>query len=202
MIVKICGITRLEDALASAEEGAAAVGFIFVRSSPRYIAPAAAAEIIRKLPPFICPVGVFVNEARADLLTTIERTRIRCLQLHGEETPADTVGYPVPVIKAFRVGDEFDTSVIASYSLPAYLFDAAVPGMHGGTGKTFDWTKVQQAAPYGRIILAGGITPENAAVASRTARPYAIDVSSGVESSPGVKDRRKIKNLFENLRNA
>jgi phosphoribosylanthranilate isomerase len=202
MIVKICGITRLEDALASADEGAAAVGFIFVRSSPRCIAPAAAAEIIRKLPPFICPVGVFVNEARAKVLTTIERTNIRCLQLHGEEPPADTVDYPVPVIKSFRVGDEFDPSVIASYSLPAYLFDAAVPGMHGGTGKTFNWRKVQEAAPYGRIILGGGITPENVAVASRTARPYAIDVSSGVESSPGVKDRQKIKNLFENLRNA
>ena len=202
MIVKICGITRLEDALASAEEGAAAVGFIFVRTSPRYIAPAAAAEIIRKLSPFICPVGVFVNEPRADLLATIERTKIRCLQFHGEEPPADTVGYPVPVIKSFRVGDGFDPSVIGSYSLPAYLLDAAVPGMHGGTGKTFDWGKVREAAPYGRIILSGGITPGNAAVASRTARPYAIDVSSGVESSPGVKDRQKIQDLFENLRSA
>jgi phosphoribosylanthranilate isomerase len=202
MIVKICGITRLEDALASAEEGAAAVGFIFVRSSPRYIAPAAAAEIIKKLPPFICPVGVFVNEARADLLTAIERTGIRCLQLHGEETPADTVGYPVPVIKAFRVGDEFDPSVIASYSLPAYLFDAAVPGMHGGTGKTFDWRKAGEASPYGRIILSGGITPENIALACRTVRPYAVDVSSGVESSPGIKDKKRIRSLFENMRNA
>jgi phosphoribosylanthranilate isomerase len=202
MIVKICGITRLEDALASAEEGAAAVGFIFVRSSPRHIAPAAAAEIIRKLPPFICPVGVFLNEVRADVLATIEQTKIRCLQFHGEEPPADTVDYPVPVIKSFRVNDEFDPSLIGAYSLPAYLLDASVPGMHGGTGKTFDWRKAQEASRYGRIILSGGITPENVARAFRTVRPYAIDVSSGVESSAGVKDRQRIRGLIENLRNA
>jgi phosphoribosylanthranilate isomerase len=202
MIVKICGITRLEDALASAEEGAAAVGFIFVRSSPRYIDAAAAADIIMNLPPFICPVGVFVNEVRGKVLATIERTGIRCLQFHGEETPADTAGYPVPVIKAFHVHDQFDPSVMSSYPLPAYLLDTSVGGMHGGTGKTFDWRKAQEASRFGRIILSGGITPENAAVASRAVRPYAVDVSSGVESSAGIKDRQKIRNLFENLRNA
>lgn len=202
MIVKICGITRLEDALAAAEEGAAAVGFIFVRSSPRYIAPADAAEIIRKLPPFITSVGVFVNEVRAEILRTIGQTKIRCLQLHGEEPPAETAGYPVPVIKSFHVSDEFDPSVMASYPLPAYLLDTSVAGMQGGTGKTFDWRKAQEASRFGRIILSGGITPENAAVASRTVRPYAIDVNSGVESSAGIKDRERIRNLFENLRNA
>ena len=202
MIIKICGITRLEDALASADEGAGAVGFIFVRSSPRYIAPADAAEIIRKLPPFICPVGVFVNELRENILATIERTGIRCLQLHGEEPPADTVGYAVPVIKSFHVSDEFDPSVMASYPLPAHLLDTSVAGMHGGTGKTFDWRKAVEASRFGRIILSGGITPENVAAASRTVRPHAIDVSSGVESSAGIKDRVRIRNLFENLRNA
>jgi phosphoribosylanthranilate isomerase len=202
MIVKICGITRLEDALASAEEGAAAVGFIFVRSSPRYIAPAAAAGIIAKLPPFICPVGVFVNQKRGEVITTIAQTGIRCLQFHGEEPPADTAGYPVPVIKAFRVNDEFDPSVMAAYPLAAYLLDTSVAGMYGGTGKTFDWKKAQEASRFGRIILGGGITPENAAIASRTVRPYAIDVNSGVEASPGIKDRQRIRNLFENLRNA
>jgi phosphoribosylanthranilate isomerase len=202
MIVKICGITRLEDALAAAGEGAAAVGFIFVRSSPRYIAPGAAAEIILKLPPFICPVGVFVNEPREDVLTTIGRTGIRCLQLHGEEPPGATAGYPVPVIKAFHVNDEFDPSVMALYPLPAYLLDTSVSGMYGGTGKTFDWGKARDASRFGRVILSGGITPENAAIARRTARPYAIDVNSGVEASPGIKDRHRIRKLFENLRNA
>jgi phosphoribosylanthranilate isomerase len=201
MIVKICGIRRLEDALASAEEGAAAVGFIFVRTSPRYVDPDAAAEIIGKLPPFVCPVGVFVNELRQDVLTTIERTGIRCLQFHGEESPADTAGYPVPVIKAFHVSDEFDPAVMASYPLPAYLLDSSVSGMHGGTGKTFDWRKAQEASVFGRIILSGGITPENAAAACRMVRPYAIDVNSGVESSAGIKDRQRIRDLFENLRN-
>jgi phosphoribosylanthranilate isomerase len=202
MIVKICGITRLQDALASGEEGAAAVGFIFVRSSPRRISLEAASEIIRELPPFICPVGVFVNETRREVLDAIRRTGIRCLQLHGEEGPADTTGYPVPVIKSFHVSDAFDPSLIASYSLPAYLLDTSLPGMHGGTGKTFDWKKAQEASRFGRIILSGGITPENVGLAARAVGPYAIDVSSGVESSPGIKDRRRIRELFENLRNA
>ena len=202
MIVKVCGITRLEDALASAGEGAAAVGFIFSRSSPRYIAPADAAEIIRQLPPFICPVGVFVNEDRAEILGTLRQTKIRCLQLHGDEPPAETAGYPVPVIKSFHVSDQFDPSVMASYPLPAYLLDTHVEGIRGGTGKTFDWKKAQEASRLGRIILSGGITPENAAIACLTVRPYAIDVNSGVESSPGVKDRERIRSLFENIRNA
>jgi phosphoribosylanthranilate isomerase len=202
MRVKICGITRVEDALAAAEEGAAAIGFIFFRSSPRYIAPADAGRIIERLPPFVCPVGVFVNQHRTDVLSTIERTGIRCLQLHGDEPPAETLSYPVPVIKSFRAGDDFDPTRIASYSLPAYLLDASVPGMYGGTGTTFDWRKAQEASHYGRIILSGGITPENVALAARAVRPYAIDVSSGVESSPGVKDRERIRTLFENIRNA
>ena len=202
MIVKICGITRLEDALAAADEGAAAVGFIFVRESRRYVDPDEAGRIINKLPPFVSPVGVFADSARAEVLSTIGRTGIRCVQFHGEETPADTLGYPLPVIKAFRVGEGFDPAVIAAYPLPAFLLDASVPGMRGGTGKTFDWMKAQGASRYGRIILGGGITPGNAALAVQTVRPYAIDVSSGVESSPGVKDRKKISALFESLRGA
>jgi phosphoribosylanthranilate isomerase len=202
VIVKICGITREEDARAAAEEGAAALGFIFARESPRAIAPGSAAGIIAALPPFVTPVGVFVNASREEVLATIEQTGIRCLQLHGEETPADTLGYPVPVVKAFRVGDSFDPAILGAYALPAYLLDASVPGMRGGTGRTFDWSRAEGASRYGRIILGGGITPENAALASRTVHPYALDVSSGVESSPGVKDRKKIRALFESLRDA
>lgn len=202
MMVKICGITRAEDAHAAADEGAAAVGFIFVRSSPRYIVPEAARDIIAELPPFVCPVGVFVNEPRPDVLGAIAVTGIRCLQFHGEETPAETAGYPVPVIKAFRVGDGFDPSVIGAYALPAYLLDASVDGLRGGTGRTFDWRRAKEASRFGRIILSGGITPDNIARAALAVVPYAIDVSSGVESSPGVKDRGKIRSLFENLRTA
>lgn len=202
MIVKICGITRPDDALAAAEEGASAVGFIFVRSSPRYVEPEKAGEIIRRLPPFVTPVGVFVNEERAHVISVIACSGIRCLQLHGEESPEDASGYPVPVIKAFRVGDGFDPALLADYAVSAYLLDASVPGMHGGTGKTFDWAVAREASRYGRIILGGGITPGTAALAIRAARPYALDVSSGVEISPGIKDRSKIRALLENCRNA
>jgi len=202
MIVKICGITRPDDALAAAEEGASAVGFIFVRSSPRYVEPEKAGEIISRLPPFVTPVGVFVNEERARILSVIARSGIRCLQLHGEEPPADAAGYTVPVIKAFRVGDGFEPARLADYAVGAHLLDASVPGMHGGTGKTFDWAVAREASRYGRIIVGGGITPGNAARALRAAMPYALDVNSGVETSPGIKDRNKIRALLENCRNA
>jgi len=200
--VKICGITRLEDALAAAEEGASAVGFIFVPSSPRRIDTGAAAAIIRALPPFVTPVGVFVNAPRETVVRTIDATGIRCLQLHGDEPPGDTAGYPLPVIKAFRVGEGFDPAVMDAYSVQACLLDASVPGMLGGTGRTFDWEIARRAARSRRIILSGGITPANAARAVAEVRPYAIDLSSGVESAPGIKERSKIRDLFESLRAA
>ena len=200
MRVKICGITRMEDALEAADLGAAAVGFIFFRESPRYIAPEDAARIIRNLPPFVTPVGVFVNETRDAVSRAIERSGVRSLQFHGEESPEETTGYPLPVVKSFRVGDDFDPAAIARYALPAYLLDASVRGMYGGTGRTFDWRKAVEASRFGRIILGGGITPENAAEAVRAVHPYAIDVSSGVEASPGIKDSRRMRALFESLR--
>jgi phosphoribosylanthranilate isomerase len=200
MTVKICGITRLEDALLAAGEGAAAVGFIFAPSSPRYIDPESAGCIIRSLPPFVTPVGVFVNEPRESILRTIAVAGVRCLQLHGDETPADTEGYHLPVIKSFRVQQGFNPGVLAGYLTTAHLLDAYAPGAYGGTGQTFDWEIALHAGRYGSIILSGGITPENVVSAIRMARPYAIDVSSGVESSPGVKDPDKIRRLFQNIR--
>ena len=139
MKVKICGITRLEDALVAADEGADALGFIFFSSSPRYIDPEAAGRIVKSLPPFIMPVGVFVNEGRPAILHALELSGVHCLQLHGEEPPPDTEGYPVPVIKSFRVGEGFVPALMAEYKTPAYLLDAYSPGVHGGTGRTFDW---------------------------------------------------------------
>jgi len=200
--VKICGITRLEDALAAVEEGASAVGFIFVPSSPRRVAAAAAASIIRRLPPFVTPVGVFVNEAREAILRTIDETGIRCLQLHGDESPDETQGYPLPVIKSFRVGEGFDIARLRAYDAAAYLLDTAVPGVYGGTGKTFDWAIARRATAVGRIVLGGGITPGNVARAATESGAYAIDLSSGVESAPGIKDRKRMRELFENLRGA
>ena len=202
MSVKICGITRLQDALAAAEEGAAAVGFIFVPSSPRRIGIAAAREIIRGLPPFVTPVGVFVNAEREEILRTIGATGIRCLQLHGDEPPEAAAGYALPVIKSFRVGEVFDAGMLKTYAVAAYLLDTAVPGMYGGTGRTFDWAVARRVSAAGRIILSGGISPGNAARAAAEAAPYAIDVSSGVESAPGIKERSKIRELFDSLRGA
>ena len=198
--VKICGITRKEDALAAAEEGASAVGFIFVPSSPRRIEPASAAEIIRALPPFVTPVGVFVNAGREVIMRTIGATGVRCLQLHGDEPPSETEGYPLPVIKAFRVGVDFDEKAMEAYTVPAYLLDASVPGRYGGTGRTFDWAIARRASMSRRIILSGGLTPANAAGAAAASGAYGIDLSSGLESVPGVKDSRKIRELFRNLR--
>ncbi len=188
MKVKFCGMTRLEDALFAVDHGVDAIGFIFVRTSPRYIDPDAAGCIIRSLPPFVTPVGVFANEPREEIQRAIAIAGIRCLQLHGDEPPGETEGYAVPVIKGFHVGGNFDPVILSSYLTPAHLLDSQVAGMRGGTGKTFDWNIAVQAKQYGRIILSGGLTPENVAEAVRTVRPYAVDVCSGVESLPGVKD--------------
>jgi len=183
--VKICGITRLEDALFAAEQGADALGFIFVRTSPRYIDPDAAGCIVRSLPPFVTPVGVFVDEPREEILRAIAISGIRCLQLQGNEPPGETEGYP---------------ELLRSYLTPAFLLDANVAGMHGGTGTTFDWNVAVRAKEHGRIILSGGLKPENVGDAVRTVRPYAVDVSSGVESLPGAKDPDRVLRFFRALR--
>lgn len=202
MKVKICGITRIEDAMAAAGAGADAVGFVFVPSSPRYIDPESAGCIVRNLPPFITPVGVFVNESRAGIDQAMALSGIKVLQLHGEEPPAATEGFPVPVVKSFRVGEGFSARLLSEYVVPAYLLDTFVTGVHGGTGRTFDWNIALEAKKYGRIILSGGIHAGNAADAMRRVRPYAIDVSSGVESAPGIKDPEKIAALLRAVRDA
>ncbi|MEW6512067.1 MAG: phosphoribosylanthranilate isomerase [Bacteroidota bacterium] len=200
MRVKICGITRIEDALYAADEGADAVGFIFVRTSPRYVTPEAAAAIVRHLPPFVTPVGVFVNEGRESIRETIEVSRIRCLQFHGEESPSELEEWLLPVIKSFRIGNGLTPPGRETYHADAYLLDTYVSGIPGGTGKTFDWSVARSAAAIGPIILSGGLNPLNVGEAIRAIRPYAVDVSSGVESAPGVKDRYKIREFFDAVR--
>ncbi len=197
MRVKICGITRAEDALQAVEAGASALGFIFVQSSPRYIRPEQARAIIAEIPPFVVPVGVFVDAGRPDIMRLIDETGIRCLQLHGHETPEETVGYPVPVFKGFRVSQDFDLEALGTYPSRTFLLDAHVAGIYGGTGRTFDWRIALAARRFGRIIVGGGITPENVGEAIAAAAPFAIDVSSGVESAPGIKDSGKIRRLFD-----
>ncbi|MDR3666713.1 MAG: phosphoribosylanthranilate isomerase [Ignavibacteriaceae bacterium] len=196
MKVKICGITNLEDALIAAYLGADALGFVFVKESPRSITPDAARDIISKLPPFIVTTGVFVNSPEEEILSIIKQTRIQCVQLHGNESPAEYSKIKVPVIKAFHVDEHFIVNTIVRYPATAYLLDTYVKGKAGGTGKTFDWDIAVRAQAYGRIILAGGLTPENIGDAIRKVQPYAIDISSGIESSPGKKDKRKLQELF------
>jgi phosphoribosylanthranilate isomerase len=198
--VKICGITNINDALAAADLGADALGFIFVQSSPRYITPQAAQKIIQGLPPFVVPVGVFADMEYNDILEIIGQTGIGCVQLHDEETPQQLEQYSVPVYKSFRIDSSFDLQILRRYKGSAYLLDTKVSGELGGTGKIFDWEIAVKAKEYGRIILAGGLTPDNIVEAVRIVQPYAVDVNSGVEEHPGKKDHAKLKMLFEQLK--
>ena len=201
--VKICGITRWEDAALACELGAHSLGFNFYDKSPRAIAPAAAWDIIRRLPPFVAPVGVFVNWESSTVLALAKALRLAAVQLHGDESPAcaNECARYIPVIKAFRVGDDFQLLQLDRYrSVSAFLFDAAPTsqssGQFGGTGQATNWSLAREAAQTHKIILAGGLTPENVAEAIRSVRPYAVDVASGVESSPGIKDPAKLRDFF------
>lgn len=186
--VKVCGITTLEDALRAAELGADALGFIFYPGSPRYIPPPEAAEIIRGLPPFVASVGVFVDCPSGDIDSIAAACSLTAVQLHGSETPEFCDQFRMKVIKAFRVRDALLPPEIDHYRTDAILLDAFVEGSHGGTGKTSSWEVAREAKRFGRVILAGGLNCENIRNAIETVRPYAVDVSSGVETLPGKKD--------------
>ncbi len=192
MRVKICGITRSGDAECAVRAGADALGFVFARSSPRFVQPDVARKIIASLPPFVTPVGVFADASVQEILGSIRASGVRVVQIHGDLDPDASGAVPVPVVKAFRVGDGFRLEELGKHPAAAYLLDAFVEGVMGGTGKSFDWSVARSAAKFGRIILAGGLTAENVGAAIGAARPYAVDVSSGVELEPGKKDPEKI----------
>ena len=191
--VKICGITRANDALAATRFGAHALGFVFYATSPRSVSPARAAEIIRALPPFITSVGLFVNPEARDVERVLEQAPLNLLQFHGEETPAFCDRFRVPYLKAVRVQAGLDLLQYAQLHSAArgLLLDAFVEGTHGGTGAAFDWNLIPRELPL-PVILSGGLNPDNVGDAVRRVRPCAVDVSSGVETSPGIKDPRKI----------
>jgi phosphoribosylanthranilate isomerase len=194
--VKICGITRLEDAQAATAAGADALGFMFYAGSPRCIALAEAAEISRRLPPLISRVGVFVNPSEPEVRQALAGAGLNAVQFHGEESPEFCARFaPTPVIKAFRIrGEESLAELKAFTRVQAWLLDAWVKGARGGTGARFNWSLALEARTYGvPILLAGGLTPENAAQAAREVQPFALDVSSGVESGPGLKDAEKVR---------
>lgn len=191
--VKICGITDLADALDAIAAGASALGFVFYKSSPRYVSPQLAADIIRQLPPFVTTVGLFVNASQAEVIQVLEQTGIDLLQFHGDEPEVFCRGFARPYIKAFRVRPGLDVKQqVALYpSARGVLLDAYRPGVPGGTGEVFDWALIPAAlAP--QVILAGGLNADNVAEAIRQVTPYAVDVSGGVEAAPGRKDRARI----------
>ena len=191
--VKICGFTRTDDALAAANLGVDAIGLVFYTPSPRNIEVAQAREIVRHLPAFVSVVGLFVDAEPAWIAEVLTQVRIDCLQFHGEEAPGDCRIYAKPYIKAVRMRPDADLAGLeARYADAAgLLLDAYDPGIQGGTGSSFDWDLIpgQRKLP---LILAGGLSPKNAALAVQQVRPYALDVSSGVEADKGVKDAAKM----------
>jgi phosphoribosylanthranilate isomerase len=201
--VKICGITRADDALAAARLGAHALGFVFFARSPRHMTSERAAGIVRKLPPFVTAVGLFVNPEADEVERVLDEVPLDLLQFHGEETPAFCAQFGMPYIKAARVRPGLDLLQYAQLYRTArgLLLDTFVDGMHGGTGTAFDWSLIPSQLPL-PVILSGGLDPANVAIAIRRVRPWAVDVSSGVEVSPGIKDERKMAAFFQDVRNA
>ncbi len=197
--VKICGITNLEDAIVSCEYGADALGFIFYRKSHRFIEPEKAKEIIKAIPPFVTAVGVFVDEDADRINEIAKNIGLNAVQLHGNESPEFCKKITGKVVKAFRVIGDFDVSDFGhgECRVSAYLLDTYIEGMAGGTGEVFNWDIAVKAKEYGRIILAGGLKPENVADAVKKVMPYGVDVSSGVEERPGKKDLKKVKKFIE-----
>jgi phosphoribosylanthranilate isomerase len=190
--VKICGMTNIDDSRHAAACGADALGFVFYPGSPRFVDPDQARRIIADLPPFISTVGLFVNETPARICEMVEFCGLDTVQLHGEEEPSQCHYPPRRVVKALRLQDGMDDAVFASYQVSSLLLDAYVPDKFGGTGKRCDWDRAAEIAASYRVILAGGLAPENVAEAVCRVHPYGVDVSSGVEKQPGQKDPEKV----------
>ncbi|MFO7541276.1 MAG: phosphoribosylanthranilate isomerase [Thiobacillus sp.] len=191
--VKICGITRLQDLHAACDAGADALGFVFYKKSPRHVTIAAAAELVRALPPFVQSVGLFVNAEPALIEAVLRDVPLDLLQFHGDETSADCMRFGRPYIKAVRVKADTDLLKYAADfdAARGLLLDAYVPGVPGGTGERFDWRLIPANLPK-PVVLSGGLAPDNVAEAVQRVRPWAVDVSSGVEASKGIKDPHQV----------
>ncbi len=200
--VKICGITRLPDALAAVEAGADLLGFNFWERSPRYLTPTAAAEIIRALPPGVVKAGVFVNPTPDAVAEAIRQCGLDLLQFHGDEPPDFCLQFGLMTMKAFRIQNAASLRGLAEYRTDAWLLDAFVPGQPGGTGTVFNWDLALEAQRHGRpVFLAGGLTSENVGEAIRRVQPYGVDVCGGVESAPGQKDAQKVRAFIAAAKN-
>jgi phosphoribosylanthranilate isomerase len=192
-LVKICGITNIDDAQVAAEAGADMIGLIFYPPSSRYVTPDQARRIVESLPPELPAVGVFVNETVETVTRITQESGARMVQLHGEESPAMCQQLPWPVIKAFRFTEQMRPEMMADYAVKAFLVEGFHASLYGGGGARADWSQVATLHSYGRIILAGGLTPDNVQEAIRIVCPYAVDVGSGVEATPGIKDTQKVQ---------
>jgi phosphoribosylanthranilate isomerase len=199
VFIKVCGITSVSDALHAVEQGATALGFVLWPKSPRAVTVDRAAEIIAALPSHVMTVGVFVNEPIAGIRTAAQRAHLTAVQLHGDEPPAYADALDWPVLRAVSV-DEIDVAAGAWSVDTALLVDNIDPVRRGGTGEAVDWTRAANAAKTRRVVLAGGLTPENVGTAIRAVHPFGVDVSSGVESAPGVKDLDKVTQFISNAR--
>jgi phosphoribosylanthranilate isomerase len=201
--VKICGITRPEDALSAAHAGADAIGLMFYPASPRHVSPERARAIVRVLPPFVTTVGVFVDPTREEVDAALAALPLHLLQFHGDEDAGFCEGFRVEYIKAVRVRPGLDlVKYAARYpSAKALLVDAFVPGAHGGTGEVFDWSLIPAGLPL-PLVLSGGLGPSNIGAAIRRLRPWGVDVSSGVEAAKGIKDAGRIAAFIQGVRSA
>jgi len=199
--VKVCGITNAVDALRAVELGADALGFIFYKGSKRYIDPRDAHRIISSLPPFISSVGVFVNQTVPEIKGAVETSGVDRVQLHGDETPEFCAMLPYKLIKAVRVKDTVNSDQVELYPVRAILFDKHTDEMYGGTGTSFDWGVLKGINISKKVILSGGLTPENVSRAIEIVKPYGVDVSTGVEDSPGKKNHMKMRKFIEAVKN-
>lgn len=191
--IKICGIREALHGVVAADAGADAIGMVFYRESPRYVTPSAASNVVAILPPFVTAVGLFVDADEGKIHDTLKTVRLDCLQFHGDESPDFCVSFGIPYVRAVSMKQGVDLLEYAGRfsSARALLLDAHVPGIPGGTGQTFDWSAIPRDLPM-PIILSGGLSAENVGPAIQAVRPWAVDVSSGVEASRGTKDPRKI----------
>jgi len=200
--IKVCGITRLEDALAASAVGVDAVGFVFYPNSPRYIEPAKAAAIIRQLPPFVSAVGLFVNPTQEFIAEVLQSVPLGVIQLHGDESPEFCNSQRRRVLKALPVSNADDLKRAATYNCPLLLDAKAPAGVYGGTGKTFDWSLLKEFEHDYPLTLAGGLNIDNIKQALDIRQWFALDVSSGVEQSPGIKDVEKMRAFVAAVNNS
>ena len=202
-LVKICGITNLEDALAAVASGADALGFNFYKPSPRYIAPQNARAIVDQLPNAVLTVGVFVNEELESVRSIATQAGLKALQLHGDESPeyCRQLAADNYVIKTFTVAGSFDPQLAKMYEVQAIMLDTRDNNLRGGTGRVFDWSVAQQLRPLlPKLYLAGGLSPENVAEAVMTVRPYAVDACSSLELKPGIKNHERVSVFIDAVR--